>query len=73
MEKESKARMELLVTVHQALDLLNVESIGKSDPYCRLKFADQEHRTRVIKNSLDPVVRVASDDPSACDCRGSGC
>lgn len=60
---ESKARTELLVTVHQAIDLLNVERIGKSDPYCRLKLADQEHRTSVIKNSLDPVVRAAS----ACD------
>lgn len=45
----------LLVKVHEARGLKNIETIGKSDPYAMVRIGGRElARTRAIDNNLDP-------------------
>merc|ERR1711962_1301740 len=53
-EKLDKADYKLRVTVVEAVDLINKDKIGKSDPYVVVKFQDQEFRSPNVKNSLSP-------------------
>merc|ERR1712115_204078 len=53
-EKLDKADYKLRVTVVEAVDLINKDKIGKSDPYVVVKFQDQEFRSPTVKNSLSP-------------------
>merc|ERR1712002_732413 len=53
-EKIDKAGYKLRVTVVEAVDLINKDKIGKSDPYVIVKFQDQEFRSSTVKNSLSP-------------------
>jgi len=45
----------LSVRVVEARNLMPMDITGKSDPYCVLKFAEQESRTNYIKQDLNPV------------------
>ena len=44
----------LSVEVVSASNLKNLERIGKSDPYVKLKFQGQEKKTKTIDNNLNP-------------------
>ena len=44
----------LFVTVIEARDLANSDTIGTSDPYARIKVADQTRLTSVRGNTLQP-------------------
>merc|ERR1712013_545245 len=45
IEKESKEIVSQLV---------NKDMIGKSDPFVRIKFRDQELKSRKVRNTLEP-------------------
>merc|ERR1712002_536044 len=53
-ERIDKTGYKLRVTVVEAVDLINKDKIGKSDPYVIVKFQDQEFRSPTVKNSLSP-------------------
>merc|ERR1712180_192834 len=53
-EKLDKADYKLRVTVVEAVDLINKDKIGKSDPYVVVKFQDEEFRSPTVRNSLSP-------------------
>ena len=43
------------ITVQESKNMLNVEALKKSDPYCKLKLGVEEiGQTQVIENTLDP-------------------
>ncbi|XP_076444940.1 intersectin-1-like isoform X4 [Babylonia areolata] len=44
----------LLVVLLEGCDLRACDSTGKSDPYCEVSMGSQEHRTRVVNNTLNP-------------------
>merc|ERR1711887_233271 len=44
----------LKVIVHGASDLVN-KDIGRSDPYLKIKYKDQEFKSKTIINSLEPL------------------
>ncbi|CDS40655.1 myoferlin [Echinococcus multilocularis] len=44
----------LRVLVEKAVNLKNVELIGKSDPYCRLEFKGEKKKTKHINDNLNP-------------------
>jgi hypothetical protein len=53
-QTKSKLIGVLHVHVIQAKSLPPMDLLGKSDPYCRLKLADQEYKTHTIKRDLNP-------------------
>merc|ERR1711892_1292047 len=44
----------LKVIVFKASELVNKDMIGKSDPFLKMKFRDQELKSRTVRNSLEP-------------------
>merc|ERR1711892_1340631 len=44
----------LKVIIFKAADLVNKDMIGKSDPFLKIKFRDQELKSRKVRNSLEP-------------------
>merc|ERR1712128_22316 len=44
----------LRVIVFKASELVNKDMIGKSDPFVRIMFRDQELKSRKVRNSLEP-------------------
>merc|ERR1712106_1238490 len=44
----------LEITVQKASELVNKDMIGKSDPYVKIKFKDQEFKSRKVRNTLEP-------------------
>eukprot|EP00058_Branchiostoma_floridae_P023452 XP_002608942.1 hypothetical protein BRAFLDRAFT_85483 [Branchiostoma floridae] len=44
----------LEVVVQSAKNLINLERIGKSDPYCIVEYKGEEQQTDVISNDLNP-------------------
>merc|ERR1712106_452240 len=44
----------LEITVQKASELVNKDLIGKSDPYVKIKFGDQEFKSRKERNTLEP-------------------
>jgi len=64
MVNEEKIKFEpgiLQVTIYKALDLVNQDMLGKSDPYVKLKFRGQEFRSKTINNSLAPEWNFSTD------------
>ena len=51
----------LHVDLIRAKDLVKGDLIGKSDPYATLKYADQQDKTPVIKNTQNPKWDHSSD------------
>jgi len=45
----------LHVTVHRAMELMNKDISGKSDPYVRLQYNDHIAKSEVVKGDLNPV------------------
>merc|ERR1712106_752206 len=61
---EQKTKFEpgiLQVIVHKAMDLVNQDMLGKSDPYVKLKFRGQEFKSKTINNSLTPEWNFSTD------------
>jgi Ca2+-dependent lipid-binding protein len=46
---------ELIVTVREAKDLIDKDTLNKSDPYCVLEIEHDTRKTRTIDNNLHPV------------------
>merc|ERR1712123_223419 len=44
----------LKVIIFKAADLVNKDMIEKSDPFLKIKFRDQELKSRKVRNSLEP-------------------
>nr|CDS32028.1 myoferlin [Hymenolepis microstoma] len=44
----------LRIQVEKAVNLKNVELIGKSDPYCKIKFRGEKKSTKYINDNLNP-------------------
>ncbi|XP_076444938.1 intersectin-1-like isoform X2 [Babylonia areolata] len=44
----------LLVIIEEGIRLHSTSDMGKSDPYCEVSMGSQEHRTRVVNNTLNP-------------------
>merc|ERR1712106_321946 len=44
----------LKVIVFKASELVNKDMIGKSDPFLKMKFRDQELKSRKVRNTLEP-------------------
>merc|ERR1712106_519786 len=44
----------LELTVERASQLVNNDKIGKSDPYVKITYRDEEFRSKTIKNTLEP-------------------
>ena len=51
----------LHVDLIKGKDLIKSDLIGKSDPYAVLKYGDQQDKTKVVKNSLNPQWDHGSD------------
>ena len=51
----------LHVDLIKAKNLIKSDLIGKSDPYAVLKYGDQQDKTKVVKNSLNPQWDHVSD------------
>merc|ERR1712050_38412 len=51
----------LTLTIHKASQLENLDVIGKSDPYVKIKFNDLELTSKTIKNSLEPEWNFSND------------
>ena len=51
----------LHIDLVKAKDLIKTDMIGKSDPYAVIKYADQEDKTPVAKNTQHPVWNHSSD------------
>merc|ERR1712013_480399 len=45
----------LQIIVHKAVELVNKDRLGKSDPYVIVKYRDKEFRSKTINNTLEPV------------------
>ena len=60
----------LSIEVASASNLKNLEKIGKSDPYVKLKFQGQEKKTKVIDNNLDPEWGETIEFPIAANLSG---
>jgi hypothetical protein len=58
----------LIFTIHKAKDLENSDYIGKSDPFVCIRYNDQEFKSEVKNNTLEPEwnftaeVRITEDD-----------
>ena len=46
-------RLYFLMEIHVVI-LPSVMCPGKSDPYCEVSMGSQEHKTRVVNNTLNP-------------------
>jgi len=44
----------LKIIVLKGSKLVNVDMIGKSDPYVKVKFGDQEFKSKKVRNNLEP-------------------
>jgi hypothetical protein len=56
MSQDGKMRGHLTVTVHRAVDLQDVQAIGKQDPYCKLNVGSETFKTKVHDNGgVNPV------------------
>ncbi|XP_052810185.1 intersectin-1-like isoform X6 [Mya arenaria] len=44
----------LLVVILEGIDLQAKDAHGKSDPYCEVSMGSQEHKTKVISQTLNP-------------------
>merc|ERR1711892_352603 len=44
----------LEITVHRASELVNNDKAGKSDPYVKIRYIDEEFRSKTINNTLEP-------------------
>merc|ERR1711892_1245125 len=44
----------LELTVERASQLVNNDKIGKSDPYVKITYRDEEFRSKTVKNTLEP-------------------
>eukprot|EP01138_Halocafeteria_seosinensis_P003189 gb/GECG01003263.1/.p1 GENE.gb/GECG01003263.1/~~gb/GECG01003263.1/.p1 ORF type:complete len:661 (+),score=69.73 gb/GECG01003263.1/:1-1983(+) len=53
-EVKTKTQGYLFVTIAEARELVNADTIGTSDPYVRVKVADQTRYTSVRGNTLHP-------------------
>jgi len=42
------------VSLHKAVDLVDRDSIGKSDPYAIIRYGDHKAKSKVHKNNLNP-------------------
>ena len=51
----------LHVDLIKGRNLIKSDLIGKSDPYAVLKYGDQQDKTKVVKNSLNPQWDHGSD------------
>lgn len=40
---------KLTVTIHKAIDLKDVQTFGKQDPYCKLSIGNEQFNTRIVK------------------------
>ncbi|XP_014671409.1 PREDICTED: dysferlin-like [Priapulus caudatus] len=47
--------MSLEVFVGNAVNVPNIEKVGKSDPYCTVEFLGVKKKTQVQKQNLNPV------------------
>jgi len=43
------------VTAERAEGLRDKDNLGKSDPYCKIKFGHKTHETKHKKNDLSPI------------------
>merc|ERR1712106_875440 len=53
-DKDKFAPGVLELTVERASQLVNNDKIGKSDPYVKITYRDEEFRSKTIKNTLEP-------------------
>ena len=60
----------LSIEVVSASNLKNLERIGKSDPYVKLKFQGQEKKTKVVDNNLNPEWGETLEFPVAANLSG---
>lgn len=51
----------LHIDLVRAKDLIKTDLIGKSDPYAVIKYADQNDKTPVAKNTQNPVWNHSSE------------
>merc|ERR1711936_752444 len=51
----------LKLIIFKAEELVNVDMIGKSDPYVKIKFRDQEYKSRKVRNTLQPEWNFSAD------------
>lgn len=49
------------VDLIKAKDLIKTDMIGKSDPYAVLKYGNQKDKTKVAKNTQNPLWNHSSD------------
>merc|ERR1712002_548136 len=60
-EDESKKSLStnefghLTLTIHNGINLMNTELIGKSDPYVVVECGCQKFRSKTVKNSQNPI------------------
>merc|ERR1711892_380775 len=56
LQKEESTFMPgvLEITVQRASELVNNDKIGKSDPYVKVRYVDEEFRSKTINNTLEP-------------------
>merc|ERR1712002_1337998 len=45
----------LTLTIHNGVNLMNTELIGKSDPYVVIEHGGQNFRSKTVKNSQNPI------------------
>ena len=48
-------RYRLKIKVSRGVDLLNVEDVSRSDPFCTIYAGVETRRTRMIVNDLNPI------------------
>jgi len=51
----------LKVIVFKGSELVNKDMIGKSDPFIKIKFKEQEFKSKKIRNSLEPEWNFSAD------------
>merc|ERR1712106_111857 len=51
----------LKIIVHKAVELVNQDRFGKSDPYVIVKYRDKEFRSKTINNTLEPAWNFTSE------------
>ena len=48
-------KYRLKIKVQRGVDLLNVEDVSKSDPFCTLFVGHETRRTHMVVNDLNPI------------------